>query len=44
MERIPNGRYTQEFCEEAVKMADDNAPMESFRGVFKNEQIHHCRN
>jgi len=20
----------------------DNAPMESFRGVLKNEQIHHC--
>jgi putative transposase len=21
----------------------DNAPMESFWGVLKNEQIHHCR-
>jgi putative transposase len=21
----------------------DNAPMESFRGVLKNEQTHHCR-
>ena len=23
MERIPNGRYTKEFCEEAVKMATE---------------------
>jgi transposase len=23
MERIPNGRYTKEFCEEAVKMSTE---------------------